>query len=69
MSSFQNSKTLDNIIRQLLAVMNSAPGKPVNLTEEEITFVCEGAREVFLKQPCLLELAAPLKVCGMFSRF
>uniref|UniRef100_A0A1I8GE71 Serine/threonine-protein phosphatase n=1 Tax=Macrostomum lignano TaxID=282301 RepID=A0A1I8GE71_9PLAT len=34
------------------------------MSEDEIRSLCLLAREVFLQQPILLELAAPLKVCG-----
>ena len=39
-------------------------GKNVNLTEAEIRGLCNKSREVFLSQPILLELEAPLKICG-----
>uniref|UniRef100_A0A1I8H9S6 Serine/threonine-protein phosphatase n=1 Tax=Macrostomum lignano TaxID=282301 RepID=A0A1I8H9S6_9PLAT len=34
------------------------------MTEEEIRALCLRSREIFLQQPILLELEAPLKVCG-----
>ena len=41
------------------------PGKQVTLTEMEIRgFLCIRAREVFMSQPVLLELEAPIKICG-----
>lgn len=40
------------------------PGKPVNLSEYEIKFLCTKAREIFIAQPILLELEAPIKICG-----
>ncbi|KAF7293915.1 Serine/threonine-protein phosphatase [Mycena chlorophos] len=40
------------------------PGKTVQLAEHEITYLCRASREVFLQQPILLELEAPIKVCG-----
>lgn len=30
--------------------------------------MCNRSREIFLAQPILIELEAPLKVCGKFSR-
>jgi len=56
--------TVDDIISRLLEVMKGRPGKPVNLTENEIRGLCITSREVFMKQPCLLELEAPIKICG-----
>ncbi|ELR50706.1 Serine/threonine-protein phosphatase PP1-alpha catalytic subunit [Bos mutus] len=47
-----------------LAVQGSRPGKNVQLTENEIRGLCLKSREIFLSQPILLELEAPLKICG-----
>ena len=40
------------------------PGKPVQLQEYEIKYLCTKAREIFINQPILLELEAPIKICG-----
>lgn len=40
------------------------PGKQVQLHESEIKFLCTKAREIFINQPILLELEAPIKICG-----
>ncbi|KAM0041480.1 putative protein-serine/threonine phosphatase [Helianthus debilis subsp. tardiflorus] len=53
---------LDSIIRRLLEV-RGRPGKQVMLTEPEIKQLCVVSREIFLKQPNLLELEAPIKIC------
>jgi serine/threonine-protein phosphatase PP1 catalytic subunit len=45
-------------------VRGNRPGKPVNLSEYEIKFLCTKAREIFIAQPILLELEAPIKICG-----
>jgi len=55
---------VDKIIEKLLGVKGSKPGKQVNLLESEIQALVTKAREVFLSQPILLELEAPLKICG-----
>nr|XP_006113027.1 serine/threonine-protein phosphatase PP1-alpha catalytic subunit [Pelodiscus sinensis] len=47
-----------------VAVQGSRPGKNVQLTENEIRGLCLKSREIFLSQPILLELEAPLKICG-----
>ncbi|CAL5208398.1 unnamed protein product [Lathyrus oleraceus] len=54
---------LDDIINRLLEV-RSRPGKQVQLSEAEIRQLCAAAREIFLQQPNLLELEAPIKICG-----
>ncbi|KAL7633656.1 UNVERIFIED_CONTAM: hypothetical protein RMT77_016189 [Armadillidium vulgare] len=55
---------IDSIIARLLEVRGSRPGKNVQLTENEIRGLCLKSREIFLSQPILLELEAPLKICG-----
>lgn len=58
---------VDSIIERLLEVRGAKPGKSVNLTETEIIALCFQAREIFMSQPVLLELEAPLKICGMLD--
>merc|ERR1711922_82218 len=36
----------------------------VQMTEAEVRGLCLKSRELFLQQPILLELEAPLKICG-----
>ena len=55
---------VDNIIEQLLTVRGSRPGRQVNLPEAEIRWLCIKSREIFTVQPVLLELEAPIKICG-----
>ncbi|XP_002531533.2 serine/threonine-protein phosphatase PP1 isozyme 3 [Ricinus communis] len=54
---------LDGVIYRLLEVRGK-PGKQVQLSENEIRQLCFTSREIFLKQPNLLELEAPIKICG-----
>jgi len=58
----ENEVDLDSIIDRLLEVRGSRPGKQVQLLEAEIRFLCTKAREIFISQPILLELEAPIKV-------
>lgn len=58
---------LDDIIRRLLEVRTARPGKQVQLSESEIRQLCTVSREIFLSQPNLLELEAPIKICGTCS--
>ena len=55
---------VDSIIERLLEVRGSRPGRQVNLTESEVKALCTKAREIFMSQPVLLELEAPIKICG-----
>jgi serine/threonine-protein phosphatase PP1 catalytic subunit len=58
----ENEVDLDSIIDRLLEVRGSRPGKQVQLLEQEIRYLCTKAREIFISQPILLELEAPIKV-------
>lgn len=60
---------VDNIIERLLEVKGSRSSKHVQLTEQEIRSLCQRAREIFHHQPILLELEAPIKICGTFLLF
>merc|ERR1719276_310677 len=53
-----------SITSRLLSLRISPPGTTVNLTEAEIKNICKWARPVFLQQPMLLEVVAPLNICG-----
>lgn len=55
---------IDDVITRLLEVRGSRPGKQVSLAEHEIRFLCTKARDIFISQPILLELEAPIKICG-----
>ena len=45
-------------------VRGAKPNKNVHLSENEVRGLCLKSREIFLSQPILLELEAPLKICG-----
>ena len=64
MTSKVVTEMTDAIIDALLSVRGSRPGKKVDLTEKQITFLCVTAKDIFLSQPILLELEAPIKICG-----
>nr|AEE63544.1 unknown [Dendroctonus ponderosae] len=59
-----NEIAIDKIIEKLLSVRGCKPGKQVNLTESEIRSICSRAHDILIAQPVLLELEAPIKVCG-----
>lgn len=58
-----DSLALDDIINRLLEV-RGRPGKQVQLSEAEIRQLCLKSKEILLQQPNLLELDAPIKICG-----
>ena len=39
----------------------------MQMTESEVRSLCLRSREIFLSQPILLELEAPLKICGKLT--
>lgn len=55
---------VDNIIKALLAVKGTQPIKFVRLNEKDITTLCLKARQIFLNQPIVLEITAPVNICG-----
>lgn len=55
---------VDDIIDKLLRVRGAKPGEHVDLSEVEIRNLCIYSREIFSAQPILLELEAPIKICG-----
>ncbi|XP_048193758.1 serine/threonine-protein phosphatase PP1-gamma catalytic subunit-like [Perognathus longimembris pacificus] len=59
-----NKLNVDSIIQRLLELRASKPGKMLQLLENELRGLCLKSREIFLSQPTLLELEAPLKICG-----
>ncbi|KAG1326235.1 serine/threonine-protein phosphatase PP1 [Cocos nucifera] len=55
---------LDDILRRLIDGGRGGGGKQVQLSESEIRQLCVEAKRVFLSQPNLLDLHAPIKICG-----
>ncbi|XP_047981134.1 serine/threonine-protein phosphatase PP1 isozyme 2-like isoform X2 [Salvia hispanica] len=55
---------LDDIINRLLEFRNARTVRQVQLSENHIRALCSTARQIFLSQPNLLELEAPIKICG-----
>ena len=58
---------VDGMITKLLEVRGKKPGKTVQLSEDDIKHLCTKSRELFISQPNLLELEAPIKICGKFQ--
>ncbi|KAE9465260.1 hypothetical protein C3L33_02837, partial [Rhododendron williamsianum] len=59
-----DAAALDKIIERLIETRSTKPGKLVQITESEIKQLCVASRDIFMQQPNLLELRAPIKICG-----
>ena len=65
LSTNSNTIDIDSLIDKLLnAGFSGKRTKNVCLKNSEIELICASAREIFLSQPSLLELAPPVKVVG-----
>lgn len=60
----QGIEAVTSITQRLLALRGSPPGTQASLSESEIRLLCQLVRPILLSQPMLLELEAPLKICG-----
>lgn len=59
-----DAAALDDLIRRLLDARGGRTARPAQLADAEIRKLCAAAKDVFLSQPNLLELEAPINVCG-----
>ncbi|XP_020113959.1 serine/threonine-protein phosphatase PP1-like isoform X3 [Ananas comosus] len=55
---------LDDVLRRLLDGGRGGGGRQVQLSEAEIRQLCVEAKRVLLDEPSLVEIAAPVKICG-----
>ena len=55
---------VDDIIVQLLDAKESRSAKQVQLSKAEIRQLCLTSKDIFISQPNLLELEAPIKICS-----
>jgi len=55
---------VDEVIDKCLEAKGGKPGKLVQIPEAQVKALCTAVRSVFLDQNSLLELEAPLKICG-----
>jgi serine/threonine-protein phosphatase PP1 catalytic subunit len=60
----QPEEPVKSIMTRLLNLRGSPPGTQASVSETEIKLLCERVRPILLSQPMLLELEAPLKICG-----
>jgi serine/threonine-protein phosphatase PP1 catalytic subunit len=68
MKNFRSVEIILNWVFFLISVRGAKPNKSVHLNENEVRGLCLKSREIFLSQPILLELEAPLKICGKISQ-
>ena len=59
-----NESWVDSMIDLLLSARNKKPGTPVDLQAQDAMQLCTQAKDIFMGQPMLLELGAPIKICG-----
>jgi serine/threonine-protein phosphatase PP1 catalytic subunit len=55
---------VEDIISKSLEPVGQKPGKMIQIPEAQLKSLCTAVREVFLSQSAMLELEAPLKICG-----
>jgi len=55
---------VDEVIDKCLEAKGGKPGKLVQVPEAQVKALCTAVRSVFLDQNSLLDLEAPLKICG-----
>eukprot|EP00760_Papus_ankaliazontas_P010651 PhM_4_TR14397/c0_g1_i1/m.10210/K06269/PPP1C; serine/threonine-protein phosphatase PP1 catalytic subunit len=58
------SLDVDAIIDKLVEVRGCKPGKQVQLSEAEVKGLALKCREILMSQCALIELEAPIKICG-----
>lgn len=59
-----NDDPIKTIAGRLLSLRGSPPGTQVSISENEMKLLTTRVRPILLSQPMLLELEAPLKICG-----
>jgi len=59
-----DGNALDDIIRRLLDAKSARTIRQAQVTEAEVRQLCQVSKEIFVRQPNLLELEAPIKICG-----
>lgn len=55
---------VDEVISSLLEVRTIKPGKLIKLRESDVLGLIKMVKAIFLAQPMLVEVNAPVKVCG-----
>lgn len=55
---------IEGLLTRLLNVRQNARRRSVRISLPEVRELCRGAEIAFLAEPSLLEIQAPIKVCG-----
>ncbi|OHS93095.1 Serine/threonine protein phosphatase PP1 [Tritrichomonas foetus] len=55
---------VDQIITKLLSIRDKTPGTRAKLTKKELFYLINNVKPIFLEQPMLLELCAPIIIVG-----
>ena len=59
------SLDIDAVINSLLQARYFEPNTEIDLPEEQIILLVEAVTSILMDQPILLELPAPIKICGI----
>jgi len=59
-----STDSVNDILAELLKLKGSKPGRNVNLRENDIKYLATTSRNIFQRQPMLVELEAPIKIVG-----
>ena len=60
----EDKKKVLGIISKILSIKPYKIGTPSGITRDEILFLCRNVLPVYMSQPVLLELHAPITICG-----
>ena len=63
-TSMSGATLVDSLLMKLLSLRGGSPGDMINLTEEDIRRLIAAGRRVLLSQETLIEVSAPVNVCG-----
>jgi serine/threonine-protein phosphatase PP1 catalytic subunit len=63
-ASAMSDARVDKIIHQLLAMREKKPGSTCSLALDDINHIIDESSRIILNQPALLELEAPISICG-----
>ena len=55
---------ISGAVHLLLGARKCAPGTEINLPEPMIVKIVKASRELFMQQPMLVEITAPVNICG-----